>query len=150
VSQPIYTDANLCDPKILREVNEFLIDESDRMPNNWELVLELSDDIETGRRIWSYYFIDDENRALFWLHPCEVENMLDGISGVISKAHIRMVVLYCDQYTYLILVSDHKIESYYWTHWELFPHNREVPYAVHEELMGILSHAQVGKVFDYR
>jgi hypothetical protein len=43
-------------------------------------------------------------------------------------------------------VSEHKIESYYWTHWELFPHNREVPPAVLEELAGILAHVEAGEV----
>jgi hypothetical protein len=46
----------------------------------------------------------------------------------------------------LMLVSDHEIQSFYWTHWEQFPHNREVPPVVLQELTGMLVHAGIGKL----
>jgi hypothetical protein len=44
-----------------------------------------------------------------------------------------------------MLISDHGIQSYYWAHWEFFPHNRDVPQEVLEELKGILIHAGIGR-----
>jgi hypothetical protein len=100
VSQPIYTDAYLCDVNTLNEINRFLqaIDqlasESEEMPLDWELVLELSNDEETEKRIWSYYFINHSDRALFWLHDIDARIILNGLPGVSSRAHIRMYNFY--------------------------------------------------------
>jgi hypothetical protein len=43
------------------------------------------------------------------------------------------------------MISDHEIQSCYWKHWELFPHNRDVPQEILEELEGILIHAGIGR-----
>lgn len=64
-------------------------EEKFQLPPEWELVLELSKDEDTGDRIWAYYFINHDSRALFWLHDFEAESILFGIAGVESRAHIR-------------------------------------------------------------
>lgn len=129
---PIYTDTNMCDPDLrqhieeaLQEINE-LKELCPPLPEDWELALELSKDDETGEPICSYYFVCISTRCLFWLHDFDLESVLAGLCGVTEWTHIHLA-----------------LQGQYWSHWEMFPHNREVPEYLVQELLGILVHAGV-------
>lgn len=119
--QRIYTDAYLCDPKVLYEVssfgdaiNDLLQRDSMRLPVDTELVLELEDEGE-GEYKWCYYFVCHHTRTLFWLHEHDVSEYIDSVTGVRSPAHLSQfkspIASRCEGLT---LVSEHQIEYYYW------------------------------------
>ena len=85
----------MCDPGLRQEIEqsiegiETLRDNSPPLPDDWELVLELGKDGETGNPICSYYFVRRSTRCLFWLHEFDPESSLDGPWGVADDTHIR-------------------------------------------------------------
>ena len=93
--KPIYTDTNMCDPDLLQKIEQFveeinkLREVSPPLPPDWELVLELGKDDETGESICRYYFVRHSTRCLFWLHEFDLECILAGLCGVTEKTHIR-------------------------------------------------------------
>ena len=93
--KPIYTDTNLCDPNLWQVIEQFveeinrLRDISSPLPEDWELVLELGKDDETGEPICLYYFVRHSTRCLFWLHEFDLEDVLAGLCGVTEMSHIR-------------------------------------------------------------
>ncbi|OCH90427.1 hypothetical protein OBBRIDRAFT_887699 [Obba rivulosa] len=129
---PIYTDAYLCDSEIYEEIQRFMtfIMQSMKTKNlelkstHIECVLELVPRDDGGWR-WCYYFVDLSRRLLFWLHPFKLGDDRDfmEIKGVHSGSHIK-----------------HWLDSRYWTHWEMFPANRQIPQSVIGEVMGTLTH----------
>jgi len=85
----------MCDPdlrqgieKFIEEIND-LKDISPPIPTDWELVLELGKDDETGEPICSYYFVCHSTRCLFWLHGLNLESVLENLHGVTEYTHIR-------------------------------------------------------------
>lgn len=93
-SQPIYTDAYLCDEEIRGEVENFRDAilgkvEPERMPAGWELVLDLSDAEDPHESTCFYYFVNSSNRTLFWFHPLDLRPLLNGLFHVKSKRRIR-------------------------------------------------------------
>lgn len=130
---PIYTDTNMADPvlrqeieRALGELNE-LKESCPPLPiDDWELALELETDGETGEPICLYYFVCHSTRCLFWLHEFDPESALSGLRGVTELTHVHLA-----------------LQAQYWSHWEMYPHNREVPEYLAQELSGILVHAGV-------
>ena len=165
-SEPIYTDTNMCDPALRQEIEQSvqeirkLRDNSPFLPEDWELALELGEDYETGELVCSYYFACHSTRCLFWLHELDLENVLEDLCGVTEKTHIRESALATSIHrtepitrpgiTGSVLVnSRYTVSATSWltvprSHWEMFPHNREVPEALFQELSGILLYAGVG------
>ena len=157
----------MCDPVLQQEIEEFvqeiykLMYLSPSLPEDWELVLELGKDAKTGESICWYYFVCHFTRCLFWLHELDLESILVDVPGVTEKAHIRKSVptsgIHRTKHisrlsvTNQVLVSDRHdvVPMSSWlktsrSHWEMFPHNREVPEDLVQELSGILLHAGVG------
>ena len=156
----------MCDPDLRQQIEEAieeinrLKDVSPPIPEDWELALELDTDIETGEPICSYYFVCLFTRCLFWLHHFDLESVLLGLYGVTEKTHIREFIptssirktkrMNRPCITSSVLVGDRRIPATTpWpttlrSHWEMFPHNREVPEPLVQELTGILVHAGIG------
>jgi len=85
----------MCDPDLLQKIEQYL-EEINKLketfpsiPEDWELVLELGADDETGEPICLYYFVRHSTRCLFWLHEFDLESVLWDVPGVTEKAHIR-------------------------------------------------------------
>ncbi|KAF9791947.1 hypothetical protein BJ322DRAFT_1026338 [Thelephora terrestris] len=124
---PIYTDTNMREPKLRQRIEEAL-EKIDNLRVNfpplpvddWELVLELDKDF------CSYYFVRHSTRCLFWLQEFDPVRALDSPSGVTERTHIHLA-----------------LQAHYWSHWEMYPHNRETPEHILQELRGILAHAGV-------
>ena len=164
--KPIYTDTNMCDQALRQEIEQFieeidnLKNSSPPLPEDWELALELRKDDETGESICSYYFVCHSTRCLFWLHEFDLEGVLGEVSGVTEKTHIRESApvpgirrtkhVTRPGTTGPVLVSGRHIVpmtsrlTIPRSHWEMFPHKREVSEDLSEELSGILFHAGIG------
>jgi len=156
----------MCDPDLRRRIEEAveeierLKDDCPPIPEDWELALELGTDEGTGDPFCSYYFVRLSTRCLFWLHDFDLDNVLWGLSGATEKTHIRksaptpsvrktkrtnrpgigspVLVGSCCMPTTTPWPTTSR------SHWEMFPHNREVPETLVQELTGILVHAGVG------
>lgn len=98
--QNIFTDAWLCDPEVLSEIEDFAtcLEEMARegnmtIPPGSELVLELeartSGNAET-KHYWTYYFVNHTERVLFWLHEYDVCTELNILRGIQSASHISV------------------------------------------------------------
>ena len=156
----------MCDPDLRQRIEE-AIEEIERlkddypdMPEDWELALELGTDEGTGEYICSYYFVRLSTRCLFWLHDFDLDSVLFGLSGVTEKTHIRKSAptpsvrknkrMNRPGIASPVLVSGRCMPATTpWlttprSHWEMFPHNREVPDPLVQELTGILVHASIG------
>ena len=162
--KPVYTDTNMCDPELRQRIEEALeeIEElkevSPPLPDDWELALELGTDDETGEPTCSYYFVCISTRCLFWLHDFDLKSLL--LSGVTEKTHIRKSTpvpgIHKPKYknrpvvASSVLVGSRRIPTIAsWlttlrSHWEMFPHNGEIPEQLMQELTGILLHAGIG------
>ena len=156
----------MCDPNLRRRIEEAveeinkLKDISPPLPEDWELALELGTDDETGEPICSYYFVCNTTRFLFWLHPLDLENVLRGLGGVTEMTHIRKSApppsihkaecMSRPSFRSSVLVGSRRIPAVTSeltttrSHWEMFPHNREVPEHLVQELTGILLHWGIG------
>ena len=164
--KPIYTDTDMCDPALRQEIEEAveeinkLKDISPPLPEDWELALELGKDEETGESICSYYFVCHSTRCLFWLHEFDLESVLNDLCGVTQQTHIREPArssrihltkrMTRSGIASSLLVGGHQIATttscltISRSHWEMFPHNREVPEPLVQELTGLLLHAGIG------
>ncbi|KAI9438686.1 hypothetical protein H4582DRAFT_190509 [Lactarius indigo] len=129
----IFTDTDMHDPVLREEMEDFyhhlqrtLHHVGQVIPSkNYDLVLDILP-TKDGRISWSYYYACHETRCLFWLDTYHANHMISEVFGVTSPAHVR-----------------HRLEALYWTHWSLFPavfDGRRLVPAVHDELVGILSH----------
>ena len=156
----------MCDPALRQEIEQSireihnLRDGFPPLPEDWELALELGKDGETGEPICSYYFACHSTRCLFWLHEFDLESVLESLHGVTEETHIRESASAPGEHwtehmtrsgiaSSVLVSSRHTVATISWlksprSHWEMFPHNREVPEAVLQELSGILLHAGVG------
>ena len=130
------------------------------LPEDWELALELGTDGETGEPICSYYFVCLSTRCLFWLHEVDLDSVLLNLCGVTEKTHIckstpapgihKTKFMVRPGIASTVLVGGYrKFTLVLWLttpryHWEMFPHNREVPEPVIQELTGILLYARIG------
>ena len=156
----------MCDPDLRQQIEE-AIEEIERLkgscppiPEDSELALELGADKETGEPFCSYYFVRTSTRCLFWLHNFNLNDVLLDLCGVTEKTHIRKSaptpsVRKAERTNRPgigspVLVGGRRMPvTTPWpttsrTHWEMFPHNREVPETLVQELTGILVHAGVG------
>lgn len=132
----IYTDAFICDPSTLREVEAFalelfyMIDAEDiRLPSGCDLVLELGKD-NNGEVTWTYYCADHTSRKLFWLTRHEISEFAhQEVKAVRSMAHLGL-----------------EIESMYWNHIGTFPHAQELSDQVLKDLQGTLIHLAVDQI----
>ena len=83
------------EPGLRRRIEEALkeiqnLKEISLLPKgDWELVLELGTDEETGEDICSYYFVHHSTRCIFWLHHFDPTMALGHLRGVNESTHIR-------------------------------------------------------------
>jgi hypothetical protein len=156
----------MCDPDLRQRIEE-AVEEIERLkancpplPEDWELVLELGKDKKTGEDICSYYFVRLSTRCLFWLQDFNLDTILLDLCGVTETTHIRKFDptpsvrkakrMNRPGIASSVLVSGRRIPATTsWlitlrAHWEMFPHNREVPESLVQELTGMLLHAGVG------
>ena len=156
----------MCNPELreriegaLKEI-EKLKENSPPLPDDWELALELGVDDDTREPICSYYFVCISTRCLFWLHDFDLGSILLKLRGVTEKTHIRKSAPTSGIHktkdenrpviTSSVLVGNRRIPTMAsWLmalrlHWEMFPHNREIPEQLMQELTGILLHAGIG------
>ena len=117
----------MCDPDLLQKIEQYiekinkLRRDSPPLPEDWELVLELGKDGETGDPICWYYFVCHSTRCLFWLHEFDLDPVLDDLPGVTEMSHIRESVPVPDTHrtkhmtrpgiTGPILVGDHEVAT---------------------------------------
>ena len=156
----------MCDQDLRQEIEQSieeinnLKNTSPPLPEDWELSLELGKDDETGESICRYYFVHHSTCCLFWLHEFDLEGVLGDLGGVTEKTHIREPVpgpgthrtkrVIRPGTTGPLLVGGcNMVSMTSWltiprSHWEMFPHNREVPEDLFQELSGLLLHAAVG------
>lgn len=98
--QKILTEAWLCDPEVLDEIEDFAAclfkvarDGDMTIPSGSELVLELeanlTDNAQT-KNYWTYYFVNHAERVLFWLHEYDVCDELETLRRIQSASHISM------------------------------------------------------------
>lgn len=136
----VFTDADMRPGKVdsekllamARALNAYAKSQPDiqaRIGDETELVLELG--IEKGNpniiKSCGYYFVDHVERVIFWAHPyiCEPGGeILCNVKAARKYSHIK-----------------YSLESQYWYHCELFPHNRYLPRQIFEELREIIVHA---------
>ena len=156
----------MCDSELLQRIEEAL-EEIDKLkgvhpplPEDWELALELGTDGETGEPVCLYYFVCISTRCLFWLHDFDLESLLLNMCGVTERTHIRksapMRGVHEPKHknrsvtTSSVLVGSCRVPTMVSRlmtlrlHWEMFPHNREIPEQLVQELTGILLHAGIG------
>ena len=156
----------MCDQGLRSQIEQAIeeINESKKYlpttPEDWELALELGTDDETGEPICSYYFVCHSTRCLFWLHDLDLDGVLAGLCGVTDQTHIRKSpptpsthetkFMARPGIASTVLVGGYRKSTFaLWlttprSHWEMFPHNREVPESLIQELTGILLHAGIG------
>lgn len=136
----VFTDADMRPGKVDSEkllamakaLNAYAKSQPDvqaRIGDGTELVLELG--IEKGNtsiiKSCGYYFVDHVERVIFWAHPYTCEpggEILFNIKAAKKPSHIK-----------------YSLESQYWYHCELYPHNRYLPRQIFEELREIIIHA---------
>ncbi|KAI6006344.1 hypothetical protein F5J12DRAFT_833877, partial [Pisolithus orientalis] len=94
---------------------------------SFELVLELANG--KSRKQCQYYFVDTERRLLFWVHGLVPGKMYANLRGIKKQGHIKMA-----------------LEMRYWTHCELYPHERMFDAAVYRELYGLVIHANAKSI----
>ena len=156
----------MCDQNLRRKIEEAIEEIKElkkcfsTIPEDWELALELGTDDETGEPICSYYFVCLSTRCLFWLHDLDLDSVLLNLCGVTEKTHIRKSsptpsihktkFMARSGIASTVLVGGYRKSTFaLWltaprSHWEMFPHNREVPEPLIQELTGILLHAGIG------
>ncbi|PCH35237.1 hypothetical protein WOLCODRAFT_125636 [Wolfiporia cocos MD-104 SS10] len=134
----IYTDAYLCSPIILSDIEDFISVLGDMvdtigspLPPNHELVLDLQQDkASPGQHQWCYYYVDSETRTLFWLQDYDVTyGFPHGVKGINSPTLIK-----------------HGIERQYWLHVEMFPHMHMLTDNIFRELTSIVIHHYVDQL----
>ncbi|KAI5988625.1 hypothetical protein EDD15DRAFT_2531698 [Pisolithus albus] len=126
---------DLTDPRDLAEV----VDISDRLVNKArELGLPMHLDVELvitkvfgpeKMRDYGYYFVDHQQRLLFWVHDYDLSHIFFSVKGVTARDHMKEAVV--TQYWWVSLLS--------WMHIELYPNRRELKANDHEELRNILT-----------
>ncbi|TFY63078.1 hypothetical protein EVJ58_g3460 [Rhodofomes roseus] len=136
-ARKIYTEAWLCDPETLDEIEDFaaLLEEVARddkkdIPPDSELVLELEvNPTKETKHYWAYYYVDHAERVLFWLHEYVVSQELEALRGMQSASQIK-----------------YGIETYYWGHWEFFPIGQTVTEELRNEVLRNLIHDGVDQL----
>ncbi|KAH7914555.1 hypothetical protein BJ138DRAFT_1143694 [Hygrophoropsis aurantiaca] len=87
-----------------------------------ELVLELSQ-VKGGFQCM-YYFVETRNRCLFWVHNYSATSLMENIKGLRHTFQLK-----------------YAMESQYWMHCELFPHNRVLTQEILDETKETVVHA---------
>ena len=94
--QHVFTDADLCDPKILGRaeevltlLDEFIIEHDLPLPESWALVIDLFYDGEEV--LATYYYVDHQAHCIFFLDEFLVENLFGTreLFTVNTYQHIR-------------------------------------------------------------
>ncbi|KAI5123268.1 hypothetical protein M0805_001357 [Coniferiporia weirii] len=124
------TEAHLYDDQIREEVAQFIVAferksraaDLGQLPSNTEVVLQVDEGC------WSYYMVDLDHRALFWIDAVAVddESYRLPIYDVEKKEQLR-----------------HIFDCQFWRHVELFPSHRPLLHEVLEKLLAILTYSQV-------
>ena len=110
--QPIYTDAYLYEAGVLDTIEKFretivgaIHENADRMPAEWELVLDPAEDESPEERVCYYYFVNCSNRTLFWLHEFDVTPLLYGLDEIKSTRRIRESIFPTHQLSPLVILD---------------------------------------------
>ena len=111
----------MCDPNLRHRIEEAL-EELDKLRgscpplpvNDWELVLELGEDDETGEHICSYYYACPSVRCLFWLHEFDPGSALAGLRGVAEWPHVRESLCLNLGVSSAKLRADLALQAQYW------------------------------------
>ncbi|KAG1733740.1 hypothetical protein EDB19DRAFT_1830862 [Suillus lakei] len=91
-----------------------------------ELVLEL---IEGNSEEWGYYFVDHDNRVIFWFKAHSSKHLIGNVRGVKCTSHIR-----------------YALESQYWQHLELYPNKRSLSKDIVVRLREIVMYTQADNI----
>ncbi|KAI0253083.1 hypothetical protein BJV78DRAFT_1390005 [Lactifluus subvellereus] len=122
--------------KFYRYLQNILLASQLTIPStDYDLVLDIMP-TGHGQKRWSYYYACHETRCLFWLHTYEAANMISGVYGVRSPAHIK-----------------HRLEALYWRHWSRYPAvfgGRSLSDSVYNELIGMLSYGCADTIISNR
>ncbi|EIW87350.1 hypothetical protein CONPUDRAFT_161915 [Coniophora puteana RWD-64-598 SS2] len=93
------------------------------LPEGAELVVERLH-LNNEKPKYGYYYVCPQSRTLFWLDEYKMSNELTDLKGVKSEEHKKYAV-----------------EVEYWTHCELFPHEKRVHQHLFDELRSLTLHA---------
>ncbi|KAI5994677.1 hypothetical protein EDD15DRAFT_2195833 [Pisolithus albus] len=74
-----------------------------------------------GRKDFGYYFVDHQQRLLFWVHDYDLSEIFFNVKGVTARDHMKQAVI-----------------TQYWMHIGLYPNRRELKADDYEELRNIL------------
>jgi hypothetical protein len=155
----VLADINAC----VVQIDVMIFDRNVHLPPNPELVLELIQ-ADGADLMCGYYFVDHENRCLFWVEPIEMSVLLMEVKGVTCPSHISASsrtffhfcwLAYCNcqdmkwgpstgAFRNGHAVVGFEIDTR--AHWHLFPDVRELPLTTVRELRDILIYAMGGKL----
>jgi len=131
-----------------------LKENSPSLPEEWELALELGTDGETGEVIYLYYFMYHPTRCLSRLHYFDTDPIIAELCGVTEKTRIRKSATAPTTAHKTNCVNGHRAASSVFvgchripevtsllttprSHGEMFPHKREIPEPLMQELTGM-------------
>ncbi|KAF9235817.1 hypothetical protein BU15DRAFT_64569 [Melanogaster broomeanus] len=143
----IYTDTDLSVPQHLRYVEDFipvLVDAvahiQDPRYADLTLVLELSYEETHRRRFCTYYFAQNLEGMIFWVHPVKIRDVCGNIKGVRNDGHLFQHVL-SERITGLLSLL--KVDPIFFGrhHIELYPTDIQLQEYTYLNLQEILIHA---------
>ncbi|KAH7911610.1 hypothetical protein BJ138DRAFT_1150162 [Hygrophoropsis aurantiaca] len=108
--------------KATEELHALMAEHNIEWEDNIELVLELKQ-VKDGFQ-FMYYFVETRKRCLFWVHQYSATSLTENIRGL--------------RYEYQFKYA---MESQYWMHCELFPHNRTLTQEIFNETKETVVHA---------
>ncbi|EIW55210.1 uncharacterized protein TRAVEDRAFT_31017 [Trametes versicolor FP-101664 SS1] len=132
----IYTDVDVRDLTLLAVLGAFeerLTDmiraEQVVLPPDCELMLYLERRPISGGYNWLYYYADNTARSLFWVQELDIIDELPEVAGIKTLSNIR-----------------YEMESRYWIHCEMYPHNHSLSEDDWAELTGILTFSSIDAI----
>ncbi|KAI5998274.1 hypothetical protein EDD15DRAFT_2364067 [Pisolithus albus] len=146
IQRRIYTDSDVRDRKTLHTIDKCILrlsylahSHSIIFPStSLELVLELT---KGKRKECRYYFVDAQKRLLFWVHdwiPQKIKHYrVTNRQPADDVVRLRCVA---------IMITEIALEMQYWTHCELYPHQRTFDISIYRELCGWIIHANAESI----
>ncbi|KAN0094363.1 hypothetical protein V8E55_002650 [Tylopilus felleus] len=121
ISNPTKEEILLCATKLVEKAIER---DSVTLDELTEIVLNLDKD-----RSCHYYFVDHTHRLLFWVDNVDVKALQIPSRKNSGYNNIK-----------------YKVEAYYWSHCEYYPHTCPLPREVFEDLRGTLNYAKIDMI----